>query len=104
MSIDTEIITCISCGLVDDKVEAGGIYYCPNPFCTASGSTNWKIENLNTRRIGSSIEVVNYDGWLEKGVEKINNMPFELGNKIMQLNKTKEIITKLKTLKAENKL
>jgi len=37
---------CIGCGLVRKNVEAGGIYYCPNPACTASGAschkTNFK--------------------------------------------------------------
>ena len=30
--------TCIGCGLTDKRVEAGGIYYCPNPACTAVGA------------------------------------------------------------------
>lgn len=29
---------CIGCGLADRRVEAGGIYYCPNPACTAVGA------------------------------------------------------------------
>ena len=28
---------CIRCGSTDPKVEAGGIWYCPNPRCHAPG-------------------------------------------------------------------
>jgi len=30
--------TCIGCGFTSKEVEAGGIYYCPNPACTAVGA------------------------------------------------------------------
>jgi hypothetical protein len=91
-----DIYKCISCGLIDELVECAGIYYCPNPFCYASGSTNWKRENLNVKEDGSGLRLVNSDGWLEKGMKVINKMSFELGNKIMSLDKTKEIIKELK--------
>ena len=29
---------CIGCGLASTRVEAGGIWYCPNPACTACGA------------------------------------------------------------------
>jgi hypothetical protein len=35
---------CWYCGLDDEKVEAGGIYYCPNIFCFGCGATNSKIK------------------------------------------------------------
>ena len=38
---------CYSCGLKHRKVEAGGIYYCPNPFCTISGAT-WFRKQLES--------------------------------------------------------
>jgi hypothetical protein len=33
-----DTVTCHYCGLVDDRVEAGGVYYCPNPLCTGCGA------------------------------------------------------------------
>lgn len=32
--------TCSSCGLVHKEVECRGIYYCPNPLCTISGTAS----------------------------------------------------------------
>ena len=92
MSEGRDINKCIGCGLVDDLVECGGIYYCPNPFCSASGATNWKLDNLNCE----GNRLLNYDGWLEKGMAVINKMPYELGGKIMALKKSKTIIAELK--------
>lgn len=91
-----DVNTCISCGINDELVEAGGIYYCPNPFCTVSGSTNWKRENLNVRETGNRLILLNNDGWLEKGMAVIDKMPYELGVKIMASKKTQEIISDLK--------
>lgn len=33
-----DIYKCCGCGLVREDVECSGIYYCPNPVCTATGS------------------------------------------------------------------
>lgn len=41
--------TCIGCGLTDKRVEAGGIYYCPNPACTATGAWSHRT-NLKSYR------------------------------------------------------
>ena len=35
-----DIYRCISCGIQDARVEAGGIWHCPNPLCTVSGASN----------------------------------------------------------------
>jgi hypothetical protein len=92
---ERNLYKCISCGIVDEKVECGGIYHCPNPFCTASGSTYWKTKNLNVKEDSSGITLLNYDGWLEKGMKVINEMSEELRNKIMASPKTKEILSEL---------
>jgi hypothetical protein len=100
---DRDMYKCISCGLVDPLVECGGIYYCPNPFCTASGSTNWKVQNLKgiiEERDGATMTEESYRDWLTKGMEVIDKMPYGLGAKIMALKKTKSIIRELqKTVK-----
>lgn len=38
-------VPCIGCGYNDRSVECSGIYYCPNPMCTATGG-NWIARNL----------------------------------------------------------
>jgi hypothetical protein len=40
-------IHCFYCGCYDEKVEAGGIYYCPNPNCSGPG-IRWFYETLNS--------------------------------------------------------
>jgi hypothetical protein len=96
INLKDKIYTCIGCGLNDPLVECAGIYYCPNPFCSASGSTNWKTENLNVEKDGDGYKIVSYEGWLEKGMAVINAMQYPLGAKIMALKKTKDIIKMLK--------
>lgn len=98
---DSDIYICIGCGLEDKKVECSGIYYCPNPFCSASGSTYWKTKNLNIVHERDGVILTNYDGWLEKGMKVINEMPYELGSKIMVLKKTKKMIGMLKRYEKE---
>lgn len=59
---DSEAYTCIGCGLYSEKVEAGGIHYCPNPCCSAVGA-NWfrtKLKSCKERKEGISIETGNY--------------------------------------------
>lgn len=41
---DPKLMVCGGCGIEDGRVEAGGIYYCPNPFCSATGATNVRVE------------------------------------------------------------
>jgi hypothetical protein len=36
-------LTCGACGETDD-VEAGGIYYCPNKYCSVSGAWNARLK------------------------------------------------------------
>jgi len=99
MAADKKLYKCISCGLVDPLVEAGGIYYCPNPFCTVSGATNWKVQNLKgivEDRSGITLSDETYSDWLVKGMEVIDKMPYVLGHKIMSLQKTKSMIKALK--------
>lgn len=90
---------CFSCGLTDELVEAGGIYFCPNPFCEGCGATGWKVKNLGGLiDEGNAIELTekSYEDWLKKGMDEINKMPYALGNKIMSLERTKAIIEELK--------
>jgi len=44
---------CISCGLEDNKVEAGGIWHCPNPRCTVSGAAWFRSKLKSFKEIGN---------------------------------------------------
>lgn len=90
-----DIYKCISCGLEDKTVEAGGIYYCPNPFCMVSGATNWKRENLDVLELNDGLILNSNKGWLLKGMKVIEKMEYGLGAKIMALKKTKNKIKEL---------
>jgi ribosomal protein L37AE/L43A len=46
-------LTCYYCGLKNDKTEAGGIYYCPNPRCIGPGGAWFRM------RLKSYIEIDN---------------------------------------------
>lgn len=98
INVKTErnINECYDCKLIDKDVECSGIYYCPNPFCGMSGATGWKIKNLNVKETQSGIELLNYDGWLEKGMAQIESYSEELRLKILALPKTQEQIEELK--------
>jgi hypothetical protein len=39
-----DLEVCGSCGLKDERVECGGIYHCPNRFCTISGAFNHRVK------------------------------------------------------------
>ena len=41
---ERNIHKCISCGLIHGDVEAGGVYHCPNPLCTVSGASWFKLK------------------------------------------------------------
>jgi hypothetical protein len=50
--------TCIGCGYQGKEVEAGGIYYCPNPICTVSGAWGGRKKIPGTVEHGNSQSVV----------------------------------------------
>jgi len=93
---DRKIDQCYCCKLEHKDVEWGGIYYCPNPFCGMSGSTYWKTKNLNVKETKDGVELLNYDGWLEKGMETLDSFSKELKDKILALEYTKNQIEKIK--------
>jgi hypothetical protein len=38
----TDIFKCHYCGLIHKRVEAGGIYYCPNTLCLGPGAAYFR--------------------------------------------------------------
>lgn len=54
---------CYSCGLSHPKVEAGGLWYCPNPGCR---NAHWFTAKLPSRRDdGPMSYTVDMEEWLE---------------------------------------
>jgi hypothetical protein len=50
---------CYYCKLRDDRVEAGGVYFCPNPLCTGCGATphRRKLKSYVEESNGHSIDM-----------------------------------------------
>jgi hypothetical protein len=36
--------TCHYCGLTHTRVEAGGMWHCPNVLCTGPGAASWRMQ------------------------------------------------------------
>lgn len=53
---------CFYCGLRDGKVEAGGIWYCPNGHCPGPGGA-WFRAKLKSYRDDGSGHTVDGDEW-----------------------------------------
>ena len=68
---ERDIMKCISCGIQDERVEAGGIYHCPNPLCTVSGAWNArKAFGFHEKEDGDgatpTLEFLALRGWAER--------------------------------------
>lgn len=80
--------TCFSCGLLHQKVECQGIWYCPNALCMGCGG-GWFRNKLNSYKEcndGSGCHTVDEDEWLKKGIihnknNKIRRTAFRRTNK-----------------------
>lgn len=64
--------TCGSCGLTHSQVEAGGIWYCPNPACTMTGAAWFRTKLPSTRDEGSH-HYVDEGEWIEAVADWIAN-------------------------------
>lgn len=60
--------TCFSCGLVHERVEAQGIWNCPNALCVGSGAA-WFRKTLKSYKYNYRGEdTINENEWLDKGI------------------------------------
>jgi hypothetical protein len=66
-----DLAECIGCGLKSDKVEAAGIYYCPNPLCRASGGAWFRRKLTSYQEISPENHSVDLEEWLFKGWEEV---------------------------------
>lgn len=68
--------TCFACALTHPKVEARGIWYCPNALCRGCGGAWFRIELDSYKDVDNNRHTVDPDEWLEKGIKynKENNI------------------------------
>lgn len=67
---ERENFTCFSCGLFHEKLEAQGIWYCPNALCMGCGGA-WFRNTLDSYREcndGSDSYTIDPSEWLDKGI------------------------------------
>lgn len=57
---------CIYCGCHDERVEAGGMWFCPNPLCPGCG-THWFLRTLEWHQETRGTYEVNREEWERKG-------------------------------------
>lgn len=60
---------CDYCGLIHSQVEAGGMYFCPNPICSGPGA-HWSrasLESYTEDEQGHEVDNVEY---LFEGLKK----------------------------------
>jgi len=66
--------TCCSCGYTGPNVEAGGIYYCPNPACTVCGAS-WFRRDFDSYEESAFAHTVDDEEWLQKATEYLETCP-----------------------------
>jgi hypothetical protein len=56
---------CFGCGLNHKKIEAAGIWYCPNPKCGSAGAA-WFRSTLDSYEESGRGHLVDEEEWMEK--------------------------------------
>lgn len=83
---ENKTYTCFSCGLFHEKVEAQGIWYCPNALCMGCGG-GWFRQTLKSYKElddASRDHTVDHDEWLKKGI--IHNREHKIDRDNFQRN------------------
>jgi hypothetical protein len=88
---------CQSCGIEDDRVEARGIWHCPNALCRGTGGA-WFRRTLNSYQdMPNAFEhTVDEKEWLIKGREENKIKGINIENFVNSKNKNKKTIIKHK--------
>ncbi len=66
-------LTCYSCGLRHELVEAGGVWHCPNPMCMMCGAS-WFKRSLKSYTEYKQHYAIDEDEWLTAGHKVVKNM------------------------------
>jgi hypothetical protein len=56
-------LTCYYCGLSNEKVEAAGIWHCPNPRCTGPGGAWFRSRLSSFTEVEAGRHTVDPDEW-----------------------------------------
>ena len=75
---------CCYCHLEDKLVEAGGVFYCPNPLCVGPGGAWFRCDLGSFRPVDGGRHSVETDEWEDKGNAYLKERP-ELYEKIRRL-------------------
>ena len=54
---------CFYCGLLSEKVECAGMYYCPNPLCAGPGGAWFRRKLLSYKESGNGGHTVDELEW-----------------------------------------
>jgi hypothetical protein len=79
-------LTCYYCALRHPKVEAGGVWHCPNFACSGPGGATHRMKLKSCTDVGDNRHSVDEQEWHDAAVEYANNLPFrerELAERIM---------------------
>lgn len=71
-------ITCYYCGLYDERVEAGGVWYCPNPICQGPGGAWFRRQLKSYREVEGGRHTVDTEELIDAGerhLEELNECP-----------------------------
>lgn len=69
--------TCRGCGLTDPRVEAGGLWYCPNVLCRGVGAQGWRSQHLTSYRESPTGYTVDPVELITKAREWVDTMPYK---------------------------
>jgi hypothetical protein len=77
--------TCYYCHLRHEKVEASGVYHCPNPLCSGPGGGYFRSKLKSYTEVENDRHTVDHEEWLNAAVEYMlkENIDDILKEKIM---------------------
>lgn len=98
--------TCGSCGLLNPKVEARGIWHCPNALCQGSGGAWFRRTLKSYRDISASQHTVDEKEWRKKGREynSKNKIPRQSFRRMKEKIEETPETQKMKWISVEDRL
>lgn len=78
---------CFYCGLNNTKVEAGGIWYCPNPMCLGPGAHWFRIKLKSYVESSNDKHTIDLDELQAEALKYISSLeePFQKENKKLSI-------------------
>lgn len=80
-----DIHTCRVCRLYHARVEAAGIYHCPNTLCEGPGATHVRYKLKSFREVDSQSHIVDYIEWVIFALQQLSTeQDVMIRNKILE--------------------